>query len=109
MELLGQVNKLKRVKLKVHCSGAVVQNVQVEKVILKQIIQKAASVAAISTFNIKEGFHKTKINFLWIFVFPIHKVQETLLAFLYVTICNSGSSLPFSFLPLSAFSSTKIN
>ena len=64
MELLGQVDKLKKVKLKLYCSGEVVQNVQVEKIILKRIIQKAASVAAISTFNIKEGFHTTKINFL---------------------------------------------
>jgi hypothetical protein len=53
MELLGRVNKLKGVKLKLHCSGEVVQEVQVEKIILKWIIQKAASVVAVSTFNIK--------------------------------------------------------
>ena len=90
---LGQVGKFKRVKLKLHCSGEVVKKVQVEKIILKWIIQKAASVAAVSTFNInplnaelnpichlltllgahhflhvsrirvKEGFHTTKNNF----------------------------------------------
>jgi hypothetical protein len=64
MEPLGQVDKLKRVKVKLHCSGEVVQKVQVEKMILKRIIQKAASVAAVSTSNIKEGFHTRKINFL---------------------------------------------
>jgi len=53
MELLGRVDKLKRVKLKLHCSGEVVQKVQVEKIILKRIIQKVASVATVSTFNIK--------------------------------------------------------
>ena len=99
MELLGQVNKLKRVKLKLRCSGEVLQKVQVEKMILKRIVQKAASVAAVSTFNIKEGFHKTKINFLLIFVYSIHKVQATLFAFLCVTICTSGSSIPFFFFP----------
>jgi 2-methylaconitate cis-trans-isomerase PrpF len=100
MELLGKVDKLKRVKLKLNCSGEMVQKVQVEKIILKQIIQKVASVAAVSTFNIKEGFHTTKINFLWIFVFSIHKLIETLFAFLCVTICNSRSSLSFFFLSL---------
>ena len=53
MELLGRVDKLKRVKLKLYCSGEVVQKVQVEKIILKRIIQKVASVATVSTFNIK--------------------------------------------------------
>ena len=52
MELLGRVDKLKRVKLKLYCSGEVVQKVQVEKMILKRIIQKVASVATVSTFNI---------------------------------------------------------
>lgn len=98
-----------RVKLKLHCSGEVVQKVQVEKIILNRIIQKVASVAVVSTINIKEGFHTTKINFLWIFVFSVHKVLETLFAFLCVTVCNSRSSLSFFFLSLSSFSSTKIN
>jgi len=109
MELLGKVDKLKRVKLKLHCSEEVIQKVDFEKIILKRIIQKVASVAAVSTFDIKEGFHTTKINFLWIFVFSIHKVLEKLFAFLCVTICNSRSSLSFFFLSLYAFFSTTIN